>query len=166
MTSNKSAIVALTIALVTSVAHAAEVVWPRESASDFSLFVVLQRHRLYADHCSARLPQLTPKLQSLMQDLDRRIQAISKALLASGAYSGMMGRPVPAVIIFGFEDALHDAEHNLERQDAVLACQRKIQALGELDDEALAMDLSNTFTAVQKMIDNMEALSAPKASPE
>lgn len=166
MTSRKPVVVALAIALTMSAANASEVVWPRDSASDLSIYLALQRHRLHADHCSTLLPQLTPKFRSLMQDLDRRVQVIAKVLLASGEYGGMKNRPVPDAIVFALEDTLHDAEHNFERQDAATVCQKKIQTLSELDDDALAMDLSSTLMAVRKMIQNAENEAASKASPE
>lgn len=154
------AFIAFTIVLATSVASAAEAVWPKGSASDLSIFVTLQRYRTYADHCSAKIPQLKPKFESLMKNLDGHIQGISKGLLASGVFDGMKGKPVPAEIVFALKDTLDDAEHNFERNDAAIICPKTLQNLAEMSDESLKADLSEIFTAVQKMIRNLEKESA------
>jgi hypothetical protein len=159
-TFKNSAFIALSIVLTISASSAAEAMWPKNSASDLSIFVTLQRYRIYADHCSARIPQLKPKFESLMEILNSRIQGISKGLLASDAFRGMEDKPVPAAIVFALKDTVHDAEHNLERQDAGFICPKTLQDLGDIDDESLRLVLSETLTAVQNMTRNMEKESA------
>lgn len=152
----KSTFIALTIVLVTSVAISAEAVWPNNSAGDLSIFVTLQRYRIYADHCSASIPQLKPKFESLMEDLSSRIQGVSKVLLASDAFKGMKDKPVPAEIVFALRDILSDTEHNVESKDAAAICQKTMQSLSEMDEKSLGADLSVTLSGVQKMIGNLE----------
>jgi len=156
MNFRNSAIIALAIFLTASGASAAEEVWPRSSASDLSIYVTLLRFRIYADHCSANVPQLKPKFASLMEDLNGQIQGISKGLLASEEFKGMEGKPVPEAIIDAFRDSFDDSKHNFERQDAASICPKTLQNLGEMDDESLKSGLKETLTAVQKMIRNME----------
>jgi hypothetical protein len=146
--------------LTISVASAVEAEWPKNSASDLSVFVTLQIYRIYADHCSVRVPQLQPGFESLMENLNNRIQGISKDLLASDVFKGMKDKPVPAEIVFALKDALHDAEHNFERKDAAFICPTTLQNLGEMDDESLKSRLSETLTAVQNMTRNLENESA------
>jgi hypothetical protein len=160
MNFTKTLFIALAIVLATSFASAAEAVWPKDSASELSIFVTLQRYQIYADHCSARIPQLKPKFERLMDKLNSHIQGISKGLLASDVFKGMKDKPVPAEIVFAFKDTLDDAEHNFERQDAAVICPKTLQSLDETDDEALKSGLSEIFTAVQNMIRNLEKTSA------
>jgi hypothetical protein len=156
MNFRKPAFIAPAIALAASVVSAAEPVWPKNSASEFSVFVTLQRYRIYADHCSARIPEAKPGFEAQMESLSSRIQGISKVLLASDAFSGMKDKPVPAEIAFALKDAMHDTEHNLERQDAAFICPGTLQRFAKLDDESLKSGLLEILTAVQKMIRNLE----------
>jgi hypothetical protein len=160
MNFKKSAFTAFTIVLATSVVSAADAVWPKNSASDLSIFVTLQRYRIYAEHCSARIPQLRPKFESLMESLDSHIQGVSKDLLASDVFKGMKDKPVPAEIVFALKDTLDDTEHNFERHDAAIICPETLQKLGEMNDESLKAGLSEIFTAVQNMIRSLEKESA------
>jgi hypothetical protein len=157
--------VALSFILTISDASAVEAEWPVNSASDLSIFVTLQRYRIYADHCSVRLPRLKPQFERLMDNLNNRVQGISRDLLASDVFKGMKDKPVPAAIVFALKDALHDAEHNFERKDAAYVCPTTLQSLGEMDDESLKSGLSETLTAVQKMTRNLENESAREGSP-
>lgn len=152
----KSALIVLALALNTSAASAVEAAWPGNSASDLAVFLTLQRFRNHADHCSATLPQLKPRFDSLMEDLDRQTQVMSAALLASDAYKDMKDKPVPAEIIFALKDSFHDAQHNFERQDAAFVCPKSLQNLGAMDDESLKSGLTESFAAVQNMIRNLE----------
>jgi hypothetical protein len=152
MNSRNPAIIALATILITSAAPAAEVVWPTNSAGDFSIAVALQRFRIYADHCSAQVPPLKPKFESLMEALNSRIQGISKDLLASDAFKGMKDKLVPAEIVFAFKDSFDDARHNFERQDAASACPKTLQNLAATDDDSLKSGLREILVAVQNMI--------------
>jgi len=152
--------VALTIVLTALGASAAEAVWPENSASDLSIFVTLQRFRIYADHCSDKAPQLKPKFDSLMENLNSRIQGMSKGLLSSDVFKGMKDEPVPAQISFALKDSLDDAKHNFERQDVDSICPKTLQRLSDMGDEALKSDLTQTLAAVQNMIRNTEKESA------
>jgi hypothetical protein len=165
MTFKNTAFIALTMVLTISVSSAAEATWPESSASDLSIFVTSQRYQIYADHCSARIPQLKQEFESLMKNLNNRIQGISKGLLASEMFKGMKDKPVPTEIIFALKDTLHDAERNFERQDAVVICPTTLQNLGEMDDESLRSRLAETLTAVQNMTRNLERESSRSASP-
>ena len=160
MSFKKSTFLALAIVLVTSVTSAAESVWPKNSASDLSTFLVLQRYRIYADHCSVQMPQLQPQFASLMDSLNSRIQDISKGLLASEVFRGMKDKPVPAEIVFALEDMLDDSKHNFERQEAASICPKTLQNLGEIDDESLKVRLSEILSSVQNMTQNLEKGSA------
>jgi hypothetical protein len=152
----RGAVAALAIIFATSIAPAAETVWPKDSASDLSIFVTLLRFRIHADHCSAKVPQLTPQFESRLQDLGNRIAAISKILLASDAFKGMKDKPVPAEIIDAFQDSFDDTKHNIERQDAASVCPKTLQSFAAIDDGSLKSDLAGTLTALGKMIQNLE----------
>ncbi len=152
MNFRNSVVIALAIVLTTSLASAAEAVWPKNSASDLSIFATLQRFQIYADHCSAEVPQLKPKFESLMENLNSHIQGISKDLLASDGFKGMKDKPVPAEIINALKDNVDDAKHNFERQDAASICAKTLQDLGEMDDESLKSGLTEILAAVQNMI--------------
>jgi len=152
--------IALAVVLTIPVTSAAEAVWPKNSASDLSIFVTLMGFRIYADHCSSKVPQLKPEFESLMADLDDHIQGISKGLLASDVFKGMKDKPVPARIIDGFKDSFDDAKHNFERRDAASVCSKTLRDLGEMDDESLKSGLIDSLTAVQNMIRNIEKESA------
>lgn len=152
--------IALAILLVAPVSSASEVVWPKDSASDLSIFVALLRFRIYADHCSAKVPQLKPKFESLMENLNSHIQGISKGLLASDTFKGMKDKPVPAEIIDAFKDSFDDVKHNFERLDAASICPKTLQDLGEMDDESLKSGLTDILTAVQNMTRKLEKESA------
>ncbi len=160
MNLKKSVFIALAIALTTSVAPAAEVVWPKNSASDLSIFVTILRFRIYADHCSTKVPQLKPKFESLMENLNSYIRDISKGLLASDAFKGMKDKPVPAEIIDALKDSFDDVRHNVERLDAASICPKTLQNFGEMDDESLKSGLTEALTAVQNMIQKLEKQSA------
>jgi hypothetical protein len=149
---SNSVFIALAMALTTSVAPAAEAVWPKNSASELSVFATILRFRIYADHCSARTPQLKPKFESLMEDLSSRIQGISKGLLASDEFKGMEGKPVPVEIVDAFEDSFDDVKHNVERLDAASICPKALQDFGEMDDESMKSGLTANLKAVQNMI--------------
>lgn len=164
MAFRKLAFIALGFVLTMSDTFAAEAKWPRNSASDLSIFVVLERYRVYAVHCSARIPQLKPQFESLMEILGNRIQVLSKDLLASDEFKGMNDKSVPDAIVFALEDTLHDAEHNVERQDAALICPKTLRNLGEMNDDSLKSGLSETLTAVQNMTRNLENESTRHAS--
>ena len=143
-------------------AAAGDVQWPQDSASEFSAFVTLQRFRIYTDHCSASVPLLKPEFERLAAQLPGRIQGVSKGLLASDAFRGMKGKPVPVEIVAAFKDSLHDAEHNFERKDAAAACPKTLQSIAGMGDEALGSELRVTLTAVQNMIRNLEHDGAPQ----
>jgi len=166
MNFRNSVFIALAIVLIASVASAAEVVWPENSASDLSIFVTLLRFRIYADHCSAMVPELKPKFESLMENLSSHIQGISKGLLASDAFEDMKDKPVPAEIIDAFKDSFDDTKHNFERLDAASVCPKALQNLGAMDEESLQSDLTETLTAVQNMIRNLEKEGARQALPD
>lgn len=155
-----SAFIALVIALTASASSAAEAVWPKNSAGDLSIFVTLQRFRIYADRCSAEVPQLKPRFESLMESLDSRIHGIANDLLASDVFKGMKDKPVPAEIIDALKDNFDDAKHNFERQDAASICPKTLQNLGEMDDESLKSGLTEILAAVQNMIRMMEKQGA------
>ena len=149
-------IIALAMALTSSVATAAEEVWPRSSASGVSIFVTILRFRIYADHCSARVPQLKPKFESLMEDLGSRIQGISKGLLAAEEFKGMKDKPVPVEIIDALKDSFDDVKHNFERLDAASVCPKTLQDFGEMDNESLKSGLTANLMGVQTMIRRLE----------
>lgn len=161
---NRSCLVVLAIALATSVAAAAEVEveveWPRGSASDTAILATEMRFQIYADRCSAEVPQLKQKFDMLMGDLSRRIQGISTRLLASGKFKGMKDQQVPAEIVDALDDSFHDGKHNLERLDAAAICPKALQDFGGLDDESLTSSLAANLTAVQNMIQNLEKVTA------
>lgn len=156
----KHVFIAIAMLLAASATPAAEAVWPKNSASELSIFAVLQRYRIYADHCSARIPRLKPEFEGLMDKLGSRIQGIATGLLASGAFKDMRDKPVPAHIVLALKDLLHDAEHNFERQDSGFICPKTLQDLGEISDESLKSDLSVTLTSVQNMTRNFEIANA------
>jgi hypothetical protein len=165
MNPGKSASLAIAIALTASTAPAAEAVWPKDSASELSIFVTSLRFRIYADHCSEKLPQSRPGFDALMERLNSRIQVISKSLLASAVFRDMKDKPVPAVIIDAFKDSFGDAKHNFERQDAASACPKTLQNLGEMDDESLKAGLTEVLTSVQNMIQKLEEQRARQQPP-
>jgi hypothetical protein len=165
MNFRNSAYVALAIVLTFSVASAAAPAWPKNSASDLSIYVTMLRFRIYADHCSAKIPELKPKFDGLLEDLNNRIQGISKGLLASEMFKGMQDRPVPMEIVEAFKDSFNDSRHNLERQDAAFICPETLRNFGEEDDESLKSRLTDILTAVQNMIRNLEKEGAGQAWP-
>ena len=134
--------------------------WPKNSASDVSIFVTILRFRIYADHCSAKVPQLKPKFERFMEDLNSRIQGISKDLLSSEEFVGMKDKPVPVEIIDALKDSFDDVKHNFERADAVSICPKTLQDFSEMDNESLISDLTANLTGVQNMIRRMEKGSA------
>jgi uncharacterized protein YfkK (UPF0435 family) len=118
------------------------------------------RFRIYKDHCSARVPQLKPQFESLIENLNSRIQDISKGLLAADAFKGMKDKPVPAEILDALTDSFDDTRHNVERLDAASICPKTLQNFGEMDDESLKSGLTEALTAVQNMIQKLEKTSA------
>lgn len=159
-------LVVIAVLLTAPVAPAAEEAWPRNSASDLSIFVTLLGFQIRADHCSTEIPRLKPQFAGLMEDLGSRVRGISKGLLASDVFKGMQDKPVPAPIIDAFKDSFHDAKHNLERRDAASVCPTTLQDLGDVDDEMLESGLTETLKAVQNMMRNLERESARQASPD
>lgn len=149
-------VIAFAIVLGAPVASTSEAVWSKSSISDLSIFVTLQRFRIYADHCSIKIPQLKPRFDRVMEDLNSHIQGISKGLLSSDAFKAMKDKLVPAEIGFALKDSLDDAKHNFERQDADSICPKTLRNLGEMGDESLKADLMQTLVAVQNMTQNLE----------
>lgn len=133
-----------------------EGVWPKHSASELAIHVTLLRFRIHAEHCSAQLPELRAGFAGLVDDLNRRVQAISKGVLASDEFKGMVDKPVPAEIIEAFKDSFHDTQHNFERQEAASVCPKSLRNLGKVDDESLKSELTGTLKAVQNMTRNLE----------
>jgi len=160
MNLKNSVFIALAIAFVNPAAPAAEVVWPKSSAADLSIFVTALKFRIHADHCSDKVPLLKPEFENLMEDLASRIQGISQGFLASGRFREMKNKPVAAEIVDALKDSFNDARHNFERRDAASVCPGTLQNLGEMDDEALRSDLTETLTAIQSMTRNLEKGSA------
>ena len=155
-----SAFITLALACSASISFADEVVPPTMSASDFSTFVSTQRYRIYTDYCSAKVPELKSEFERLLDSLANRIQDISRRLIASGDFDGLMGKVVPAEVVDAFRDMLHDTQHNFERRDASHICPKTLQSLHEVDDGALTSSLRDILTAVQKMLWNLENDSA------
>lgn len=155
-----SVFTALALACSSSVLLTAEVVLPTHSATEFPTFVIMQRYRIYAEHCSAEVPALKPEFESLVESLAGRIQEISSRLITSGKFDGLRGKAVPAEVIDAFRDILHDTQHNFERREAAYICPKTLQSLAELDDGTLKSGLGDIFTAVQKMLWNLENGSA------
>jgi len=149
--SRRPVLVALAIAMTASFAASAEEAWPSSSASDVSVFVTMLRFRIYAEHCSAKVPGLGPEFESLMENLSSRIGRISEHLLASADFKGMKGKPVPARIIDAFRDSFQDVKHNLERLDAASVCPKTLRTFAEMDDVSLEAGLATTMSAVQNM---------------
>ena len=158
--SSHSGFWALVIILIAPFASAAEAAWPEDSASELSVFLTMLRFRIYADHCSAQVPKLKPEFNSLLENLDSRIQGISKSLLAFDVFRDMSNKPVPTDIVNAFRDSFDDMKHNVERRDAASLCAEKLQTFKELDDDSLKSGLTGILTAVQKMSRNLEADSA------
>lgn len=151
----------LAIVLAAPIASTGEAVWSNKNVSDISIYVTLQRFRIYADHCSAKVPQLKAKFDSRMQELSTHLLNISRTLLSSDAFKDMKDSPVPEEISFALKDSLDDARHNFERQDADAICPKTLQTLGQMDDESLKADLTQTLVAVQKMTQNLEKHASP-----
>jgi hypothetical protein len=149
--SKRPVLIALAIAMTASSAALAEEAWPSSSASDVSVFVTMLRFRIYAEHCSAKVPGLGPEFESLMENLGLRMGRISERLLASADFKGMKGKPVPARIIDAFRDSFEDMKRNLERQDAASVCPKSLRTFGKMDDVSLEADLATTMSAVQNM---------------
>jgi len=166
MTFRNYVFTALAIVWTTSVSIAAEAVWPKNSASDLSIFVALLKFRIYADHCSAKVPQLKSKFEELVESLNSHIQGISKGLLASDEFKDMKDKPVPAAIIDALKDGFDDTKHNFERRDAASICPKTLQNMGEMDDESLKSDLTEILTAIQNMIRKLEQASVRQAAPD
>jgi len=139
---------------LTPTGSSSETVWSKSSVSDLSLFVTLQRYRIYTDHCSVKVPRLKPKFDGLMEDLSSRVQGISRSLLSSDAFREMKDALVPAEIGFALKDSINDARHNFEKQDADSICPKKLDDLGKISDESLQADLAQAIAAVQNMTRN------------
>lgn len=153
-------LIALAVVATAPVALADEGVWPTNSASDLSIHVALLRFRIYTDHCSAHVPHLKPRFESLMQALRDRVQGLSVGLLASDEFSALKDKPVPVEVVDAFKDSFHDLRHNFERRDAAAACSTTLQRIGEMDDDSLKLELTVALTAVQNMIRNLENAGA------
>jgi hypothetical protein len=151
----KSSVFIAALALTASVGSAAEEVWPKNSAGDVSVMATLMRFRIYADHCAVEVPQLKPKFESLMKDLDTRIQGISKGVLATDEFRGMKDKAVPAEIVDALDDSFHDGKESLERRDAASACPMALGNFGVVDDESLKSSLTANLKAVQNMIEKL-----------
>jgi hypothetical protein len=152
-----SRVLALDVAMILAAAvPAAEVAWPRNSASDLSMVVALQSLQVRADHCAGGLPQLKGEFESAMENLHIHMQGISRGLLASDAFRDMEDKPVPAEIIRAFKDIFDDARHNAERQDASSVCPKTLKELREMDDESLRSALTQSLTAVRNMMQKLE----------
>lgn len=158
------AVSALTLAAVlVSTVPAAEPDWPRDSASDLSVFLSTLRFRIYADHCSAVLPELKVKFDSIVTDLGARMEGISRDLLASDMFKDMKDRPVPPEIVDAFRDSFDDMKHNLQRADAASVCPMTLQSFGEMDNASLKASLTQTLTALQTMSQRLEEQRARQA---
>jgi len=70
------------VGLIAQAAAAAEAGWPKESASELSVYVALLKYRGPADHCAATVPGLKPEFEALMDELGNRIQRIAQDVLA------------------------------------------------------------------------------------
>jgi hypothetical protein len=148
--------IALAMVLAAPVAAAAEPAWPKDSASDLSVFVAMQKYRLYADHCAVEVPGLKPAFERLMAKLDGRMEGVSKGLLAAPAFVAMRDKPVPPEIIAAFQDSFHDSEHNLERADAAVVCPKALKDFDAIGDDTLKTELNGTLTAVHTMIQKLQ----------
>ncbi|HWL62668.1 MAG TPA: hypothetical protein VNQ32_07715 [Steroidobacteraceae bacterium] len=148
---------ALAVALAISVASAAEAEWPENPASEVATFATVLRFQIYADHCSAGLPALGAKFDSLMKSLRDRIRRISTSVLASDEYHGMKDKLVPVEVIDALKHSFHDVEHNVGRLDVASACPQALRDFGALDDEALKLTFTSNLTAVHNMSQKLEA---------
>ncbi len=142
---------ALAVALTISVASAAEAEWPENSVSEVSTFATVLRFQIYADRCSAEIPELGPKFDSLMQSLRDRVQRISTSVLASDEFNGMKDKTVPVEVLDALKHSFHDAAHNVERLDAASICPKALRDFGGLEDEALKLTFTANLTAVHNM---------------
>ena len=142
---------ALAVALMISVASAAEAAWPENPASEVATFATVLRFQIYADHCSGGIPELGAKFDSLMKNLRDRIQRISTTVLASDEYHGMKDKVVPVEVIDALKHSFHDVEHNVERLDVASVCPQALRDFGDLDDEALKLTFTSNLTAVHNM---------------
>lgn len=147
-----SSLAVLAVALTASLATADETAWPTNSAGEISVFATVLRFQIYADHCSARVPELKPKFESLMEDMNRRIHGLSKGLIASEEFKDMQDAAVPVEIVEALDDSFHDGRHNLERQDAATVCPKKLQDFGAMNDESLQEGLTANLKAVRNMM--------------
>lgn len=159
----KPVAIALAIAVAAQVTSAAEAIRSTHSLGDLSMFVTLERFRIEAEHCSARVPQLKPRFDSLMDGLSRRIQGISTSLLSSDAFKDIKDKRAPAEIEIAFKDSIDDSRHNFERQDAESICPKSLQRLGEMDDDTLKADLWRTLMALKTMTRHLEKGGASDA---
>lgn len=147
---------ALAVALTISVASAAEAEWPENPAGEVAMFATALRFQIYADHCSAGMPELGAKFDSLMKSLRDRIKGISTSVLASEEYHGMKDKVVPVEVIDALKHSFHDAEHNVERLDVASVCPQSLRDFGALDDEALKLTFTSNLTAVHNMSQKLE----------
>jgi len=95
-----------------------------------------------------------------MEDLNSRIQGISKGLLASEEFMGMKDKPVPVEIIDALKDSFDDVKHNFERLDAAFICPKTLQNVSDMDNESLISGLTANLTGIQNMIQRMEKENA------
>ena len=151
---------ALAMPLTSPVATAAEPVWPKNSVSEVSTFATILRFQIYADHCSAEIPQLEAKFDSLMENLSGRIQRMSVSLLATAEFSGVKDELVPGEIMDALKHSFHDMAHNVESLDAASICSKTLLNFADMDDEALKLSLTANLTAVQNMSQKIEEARA------
>lgn len=143
--------VALAAALAISAVSAAEPAWPENPASEVATFATVLRFQIYANHCSAGMPELGAKFNSLMRSLKDRILGISTTVLASSEYHDMKDKVVPVEVLEALKHSFHDAEHNVERLDVASICPQALRDFGALDDEALKLTFTSNLTAVHNM---------------
>lgn len=148
---------ALALALALSVASAGEAEWPENPASEVATFATALRFQIYADHCSAGMPELKASFDSLMKGLRDRIQGISTRVLASDEYHGMGDILVPVEVLDALKHSFHDAEHNVERLNVASTCPQALRDFGALDDESLRLTFTSNLKAVHTMSKQPEA---------
>lgn len=146
----------LAIPMAMPVATADEANWPTNPASEVATFATILRYRIYADHCSGKIPQLEAEFDHLMEGLDRRIRGISTRLLSTSEFEGMKEEVVPVEIMDAIKHSYHDLEHNVGTLDAASTCSTTLRTFGELGDEALEASLTANLTAVHNMSQKMQ----------
>jgi hypothetical protein len=161
MNKGYAAFLALVITLTASNAHAAEAVWPKNSASDLSLFVTELRYRIYAERCSSEVPRLKPEFDNVIAGISSHLQDISRDLLASDMFRDMKSKPVPARILDALRDSFDDLSHNVGRLDAVFICPKTLKDFAETDEESLKSALTAALSSVKNMIQRLGEQTAP-----